>query len=101
MGHLTAKQRNVMIARKAILNEIARLASGLMTKRDAILALEKAWREGRLNEGLWQAATTANDKKGKAKDRGLSYATMYRWLKAFKEGAEIALAPKRHGRKTA
>lgn len=94
-GKLTAKQRDVMLARRAILNEVARLGSGgRMSKRDAIQSLERAWKEGTLDEGLRQTAIAANDKTGSAKDRGLSYATVYRWLKAFEEGGELALAPK-------
>ena len=97
-GHLTAKQRNTMVARKAILNEVNRLGMVAgMSKRNAIIHLEKAWQEGTLEERLRQAVVTANDKTGKTKDRGLSYATVYRWLKAFEDGGELALAPKHSG----
>lgn len=95
-GHLTEKQRTIMTARKGILNEVNRLAT-VMTKRNAILALEKGWREGTLDEGIRQKALAANDKVGGKADRGLSYPTIYRWLKAFEKGGELALAPKHPG----
>ncbi|OLN29790.1 bacteriophage transposase A protein [Desulfovibrio sp. DV] len=95
-GHLTEKQRAIMAARKGILNEVCRLAT-VMSKRNAILALEKGWREGTLDEGIRQKAIAANDKVGGTADRGLSYPTIYRWLKAFEKGGELALAPKHPG----
>ena len=95
-GHLTEKQRAIMAARKGILNEVYRLGT-VMSKRNAILALEKGWREGSLDEGIRQKALAANDKVGGKADRGLSYPTIYRWLKAFEKGGELALAPKHPG----
>lgn len=95
-GHLTEKQRTIMAARKGILHEVYRLAT-VMSKRNAILALEKGWREGTLDEGIQQKALAANDKVGGKADRGLSYPTIYRWVKAFEKGGELALAPKHPG----
>ncbi len=95
-GNLTEKQRAVMIARKGILMEVARLTA-VMSKREAIMSLEKGWRDGTIEEGLRQKAIAANDKVGKSANRGMSYSTIYNWLRQYEQGGEAALAPKHPG----
>lgn len=85
-------QRETMLARLALLQEVERLmrATGKMAAIGALVAAAGA---GQLTPALAAAAAKANARRGEA--RGLSAATVRRWFDAYNEAGRrpIVLAP--------
>ncbi|MFT4098799.1 MAG: Mu transposase C-terminal domain-containing protein [Rhodoblastus sp.] len=81
-AHLTHRQRKVMAARLAVCQEIDRIAiAGGHGVSAAVSILVADFAAGILSEPLMQACRDANDRA-----RGLSTRTIYRWIKARKDG---------------
>ncbi|MEW6648191.1 MAG: Mu transposase C-terminal domain-containing protein [Pseudomonadota bacterium] len=89
-------QRDRMVARMAILNEVRRLAlgGGLGTQK-AIEKVCKLAPTGELGEYLQKQARLANARRGGEEgSRTLSERTVYRWLQKMNDHGSTALAPK-------
>lgn len=91
IGHLTARQRQVMDARQALLLavEAAALAAGAGKDR-AIRDLVARAKAGTLDETRVAIVARANDKGQRAR---LSRATLYDWFARREAGGVAALAP--------
>lgn len=85
-------QREIMLARLALVQEVERLAraAGKMAAIKALVAAEAA---GELAPAIARAAAKANARKGES--RSLSASTLRRWLDAFEASGRrpIVLAP--------
>ncbi|SON55777.1 hypothetical protein HDIA_2236 [Hartmannibacter diazotrophicus] len=93
-GDLKGWQREIMLARLALLREAERIAAagGLF---NAFTTLSRAASDGTLPPALMRAASAANAKKGEG--RTLSVTSLRRWHAAFEAAGRkpLALAPDR------
>lgn len=92
-GDLTARQRTVMDARAALLNQIDTqvLLTGIARERVIREFVTKA-QTGTLSEELVHLVRRANDR---ADDVSISRPTLLRWLSARKQYGVLALAPQK------
>lgn len=89
---LTARQRQVMEARRTVLLAIeSRAAVAETTRRQAILAFLDDLAAGRFEDEQLRVIALANDKRGEVCK--VSRATLYDWFAAFDASGLIGLAP--------
>lgn len=90
---LKSWQRDVMLARKGVLDAIARMAAnGSGCERRAIRALIDGYKAGTLREEIAERLRAANARCGKY--RVIERATVARWKKLYAKDGIAGLAPK-------
>ncbi len=92
VAQLTARQRDVMLARLAFVREIERQTC-IVGKERAIRNILTALDDGSLPEHLLEKVAEANFRYGDGTKRSLSRRRLYDWCSKFADGGEMALAP--------
>lgn len=91
LSHLTAGERDTVLARKALIDAVCNFESAGSTRRAAILTLVEAYQNGTLPQNLMDAAYTANARRGAA--RGISRTRLFDWYAAYEREGILGLVP--------
>lgn len=91
LSHLTARERDVVLARKALIDAVCNFEAVGKSRRAAILVLVEAYRNGTLPRNLMEAARIANARRGDA--RGISRSRLFDWYAAYEDRGILGLVP--------
>ena len=75
LSHLTSRERDIVLARKALIDAVCNFETVGKSHRAAILMLVEAYRNGTLPRNLMEAARIANARRGAS--RGISTRALY------------------------
>ena len=91
LSHLTARERDVALARKALIDAVCNFETVGKSRRAAILLLVEAYRNGTLPRNLMEAAHIANARRGDA--RGISRSRLFDWYATYENRGILGLVP--------
>lgn len=91
LSHLTARERDVALARKALIDAVCNFETVGKSRRAAILLLVEAYRNGTLPRNLMEAARIANARRGAS--RGISTRALYNWYATYEDRGILGLVP--------
>ena len=91
LSHLTARERDVVLARKALIDAVCNYETVGKSRRAAILMLVEAYRNGTLPRNLMEAARIANARRGDA--RGISRSRLFDWYATYENRGILGLVP--------
>ena len=89
LSHLTARERDVALARKALIDAVCNFETVGKSRRAAILLLVEAYRNGTLPRNLMEAAHIANARRGDA--RGISRSRLFDWYATYENRGILGL----------
>lgn len=91
LSHLTSRERDIVLARKALIDAVCNFETVGKSRRAAILMLVEAYRNGTLPRNLMEAARIANARRGAS--RGISTRALYNWYAAYEDRGILGLVP--------
>ena len=91
LAHLPARDRDVVLSRKAFIDAVYNFETAGHTRRTAIIALVEGYKNGTLPQNLMDAAYVANARRGSS--RGISITRLYGWCSIYEAKGIIGLVP--------
>lgn len=91
LSHLTSRERDVVLARKSLIDAVYNYETVGKSRRAAILTLVEAYQNGTLPRNLMEAAHIANARRGTS--RGISTRALYNWYATYENEGILGLVP--------
>lgn len=91
LSHLTSRERDTVLARKALIDAVCNFETVGKSRRAAILTLVEARQNGTLPRNLMEAAYLANARRGAS--RGISTRALYNWYATYEAEGILGLVP--------
>lgn len=91
LAHLSSRERDVVLSRKALIDAVYNFETAGHTRRTAIITLVEGYKNGTLPQNLMDAAYVANARRNSS--RGISITRLYDWCSTYEAKGVLGLVP--------